>query len=81
MPDAEKVRLIRDTFGYGLGLLQSKKALEIANERFEGDLHLGALWVVASGFAISIRGDKDARDNWNESWARSRLESFPPCTD
>jgi len=60
-----QVKAIREE--YGLGMEDAKKAIQIANDRFDGDINLGVRWVHADGFAVSVRGDRAA---WNDAWAR-----------
>lgn len=71
------VREIRDRFGIGLG--EAGRVLEIAEQRFDGDVRLAAAWVHANAFAINVKGGRDARERWNDDWARNAIKSgmFP----
>lgn len=69
MADYKQANTLREEFGFGM--LDAKRAFEIAEERFAGDVRLGALWVHANAFAINVKGGVDARAKWNDEWARS----------
>lgn len=65
MTDASLVRSIREE--HGISMREAARAIEIANERFDGDFALGIRWVHANAFAINVKGDRAA---WNDAWAR-----------
>lgn len=56
---------------YEVSLAEIQKARRVADKRFGGDIHLGILWVHADAFAINVKGDREARERWNDRWARN----------
>lgn len=54
---------------HGFGLHQAARAVEIADQRFDGDIVLGGWFIHAAALAINVRTDRDA---WNEAYARRR---------
>ena len=67
---ASDVRVVRAR--HGLGMMQSKRACEIGEERFDGDHDLGAHWLLADQLAVNVRGGPEARAAWNDARARER---------
>lgn len=61
----QRIQQLREQYGFGMA--DAKRAVEIANQRFGGDMQLGARWVHANAFAINVKGDRAA---WNDAWAR-----------
>ncbi len=69
---SERVRKVREMIG--VGIVDARRAVEIADDRFGGDLRLGAWFVYASALAVNVKGGPGARDRWNETYARRRVE-------
>lgn len=65
----EVARIIRTMFG--LGLLQARKAIEIAEQFCDGDVVAGAGYIEASGLAVNVRHD---RHGWNLRHGRDIAE-------
>lgn len=62
---------------YGISMGDVLRARAVADERFDGNLELGVLFIDSASLAISVKSkdgmsDKEARTAWNESRARSR---------
>lgn len=62
------IKEVREKFG--MGMRDAKRAVEIANERFNGDVELGAWWVHANSLAVLVKGDRCA---WNDEYARNMV--------
>ena len=65
---AEDVRSVRQKHGFGM--MESKRACQIGEERFGGDHDLGARWLLADQLAVNVRGGPEARAIWNDERAR-----------
>lgn len=66
---------------YGISMSDVLRARAVADERFDGNLELGVLFIDSASLAISVKSkggmsDAEARDRWNESRARSRYEEI-----
>lgn len=70
---ADRVRQVREL--HGLGLMDARRAVEIADSRFGGDIALGGWFIHASALAVNVKGGPEARDRWNEAYARLRVEA------
>ncbi len=66
------LHVLRERFG--IGFFQIRKARKIADERFDGDIRLGVAWTEADAFAINVKGGREARDEWNDAWARKAVD-------
>ena len=67
---AEDVKAVRKR--HGISMMDAKRACEIGDQRFGGDFELGAYWIHANGFAVTVKGGPDARAKWNDQWAMSK---------
>lgn len=59
---------------YGISMLQARRAAEIADERFAGNIRLGVLWTEANALAVHVKGGPEARARWNDNWAYAARE-------
>lgn len=61
---------------YGISVGEVLRARRVADERFNGNLELGILFIDSASLAISIKGGPEARDAWNEARALSRYKDI-----
>ena len=76
---AEDVRSVRQN--HGLGMMESKRACQIGEERFGGDHDLGARWLLADQLAVNVRGGPEARAVWNDARALESRRRADPNTE
>lgn len=66
------MRWLREKFGFGI--MDARRAREIADERFDGDIELGGWWVSASALAVYVKGGPEGRAAWNDAFALTRAD-------
>lgn len=60
---------------HGFSMMESKRACQIGEDRFDGDYDLGARWILANQLAVNVRGGPEARALYNDDQARASREA------